>query len=149
MSKSFNLTNSILIWVFIGLIYTIVFSFIENENSIVGGFNNKDNLIDVLATTKAIILALFTIVGIWSKMLFEEIENTDAVKFKLKESIKKVRTSKHTWLTLLICPAIIGSFYESLKTVDNLLLIGMFAYQNGFFFRAVLGKKETKKIPNE
>jgi hypothetical protein len=144
MKQNSSLLSSIFIWGAIATLYVILFSFIENDNRIIGGFSRNESVVALFATIKALILATGTLIGIMSKLLFEEIEKT---KFfvGIGGAINKVRTSRELWLSFLVCPAIIASFYESLKEVDNLLLIGIFSYQNGFFFRALLGQRDKTK----
>ena len=91
---------------------------------------------------KPLLLSGFSLLGIISKRLF------DAASQRTKASTLSVLSDVLSPLSLIrsivICPIVIISFYQSLQQIEDMILIGLIAYQNGFFFETILHSREKK-----
>ena len=133
-----------LVVVGITITYICIFSYIKLSSTIGFGFTLND--IDILDTfLRPILLGVFTIVGILSKIAFDMIEKVDEKEFKIKDIFKKTINSKNAWIAILACPAIIVSFFSSIEEIESEPLVSLMAYQNGFFFKSIIGKDKEKE----
>jgi hypothetical protein len=98
--------------------------------------------IDHGTPVKPLLLSGFSLLGIISKRLF------DAASQRTKSNTLSVLIDALSPLSLIrsivICPIVIISFYQSLQQISDMILIGLIAYQNGFFFETVLQSREKK-----
>jgi hypothetical protein len=93
---------------------------------------------------KPLLLSGLSLLGILSKRLF------DAASQPGKGSTFNVLIEALSPLSLIrsivVCPIVIITFYQSLKQIPDLILVGLIAYQNGFFFESILQGKEKKLL---
>jgi hypothetical protein len=91
---------------------------------------------------KPLLLSGFSLLGIISKRLF------DAASQRTKGNTLSLLNEALSPLSLIrsivICPIVIISFDQSLQQISDMTLIGLIAYQNGFFFETVLQSREKK-----
>lgn len=97
-----------------------------------------------LGTTRAILLSVFTVLGILAKIIYDEIDKSSDDGFSMLKVVQKAVNSRQAWMALITCPVVILAFYKSLNDVQNISLICLLSFQNGFFFKSVFNKKDQK-----
>lgn len=135
--------KNIIILVIVLAGYFILFSYLEikalNLNGFLDTFDEWNEFV-----IKPFIISISTLLGILSKYVYDEIEKVSEEKFSIKAVLKKSKTKKSFWLSIIICPAVIGAFYQSISEINSNILIGIIAYQNGFFFKSLFKNDEKK-----
>jgi uncharacterized membrane protein (UPF0182 family) len=94
---------------------------------------------DEAATTmpvKPLVLSACSILGIVSKRLFDAA--TSRSKTRLGVMLGEALAPAALIRAVVACPIIMISLYPRLQELGDVFLIGLIAYQNGFFFEAVL-----------
>ncbi|MEM1325963.1 MAG: hypothetical protein AAGI23_08425 [Bacteroidota bacterium] len=116
-------------------IYFVGVNFFFEQSSF--GFSPESKE-DSIALGRIIIMGIATVMGIFSKILFEEIEKSKDFKFSIWDTTKKTISSRNFWLVLLASPVILLGLYSAVEKIDNMILVGLTAYQNGFFFKSIV-----------
>ena len=96
--------------------------------------------------TKPLLLSGLSLLGIVSKRMFDVA--TQQGRTGIGDKLANVLSPTSLIRAIIICPIVIVSFYQSLQQIDDLFLVGLIAYQNGFFFETVLqtqGRKQEKE----
>jgi hypothetical protein len=94
---------------------------------------------DEAATTmpvKPIVLSSCSILGIVSKRLFDAA--TSRSKVRLGVMLGEALAPAALVRAVVTCPIVMISLYPRLQEIGDIFLVGLIAYQNGFFFEAVL-----------
>ncbi len=138
-----NKPLSLFLFVSICVIYTGVFIY-SSESSIGFGFNKPDEAAKRPDILRALLLAVFTLIGILAKILYDELDKTPDENFHILKTIQKAMNSRHSWMAIITSPIIILAFYKTISTIDSYVLISLMSFQNGFFFKSILNKKETE-----
>ncbi len=102
------------------------------------GFKETDSDLLFEYFLKPSIIGLFTVIGIFSKILFDEVEKSRKYRFSFKRIFRESASSRSLWIVILACPIVILAIYQSVEEIENLLLIGLLSYQNGFFFKTII-----------
>ena len=115
-------------------------------------FNSLGNLnpstIDYSFFLKPFLLSFGTIFGILFRTLSEVLERQETDHVRLRLLFSKGVKSRNFWLATFISPVIILSMYPSIDSIDNNLLVALISYENGFFFRVIVEKREKKMKGN-
>jgi hypothetical protein len=104
--------------------------------------------VDRVATGDAIragILSIATVLGVVSRGIYDELERIPSRHIGFRRLIKLATASKPFWVAILISPILMLAFYESVREISNGFLVGVMAYQNGFFFRSILAARGEPK----
>jgi hypothetical protein len=91
-----------------------------------------------------VVLALSTVLGIFSRHMFRDVEKHKSQKVNILSVLKNAFTSKALWISIFVCPVVLVGVFKSVEQVPDNLLAYLFAYQNGFFFESLslLGAKK-------
>lgn len=103
------------------------------------GFSDVTLMNDLL---NPLLFSFFTIVGIISRIIYNNIDNHKSKKINILKILKESLEKKEIWLAILVSPIIIASFYTALSQIDNLMLLSLMSYENGFFFKTIFEKKD-------
>lgn len=140
MSGIMSKLRSIGIILLVTMIYIAVFGYTGLRGQDTSNFTSSIDDIYKLAV-KPVFFAFFTIVGIFSKVILEEIRSHKKAAGEKNISISSVLNkgcfSKTFLYTILACPLIALTFYPTLNEISSNSLLGLLSYQNGFFFRSV------------
>jgi len=136
-----NTFFSIVIFCLIPFIYVFVFYIYNLNENREFGFNQSD-----IDTTKVIIksvlLGIFTILGIFAKLVYDALEKTSDENFNPLKVIQKAINSRYSWMAIIACPIVILTFYKNISTIDSYSLVCLLSFQNGFFFKSIFTQKE-------
>lgn len=100
---------------------------------------------DPAVLVRPVVLSVATIFGILSRVIYEALVQWPKKSVVIGSVLGRSLRSKEFWLALLVSPVIILAFYQSMRTLDSLMLVALVGYENGFFFHSVL----SAKFPNE
>lgn len=87
---------------------------------------------------RASIVAVGTMAGILSKAIYEELQKATDDDFDLGAVLLGAVTTRRFVIALVVAPIVILAFLKALDDISSHLLVGLMAYQNGFFFRTVI-----------
>lgn len=87
--------------------------------------------------TKQIVLAAFTMLGIFSRILFDEIKAANSEHIRIFKVVRKALASANFWLAISISPIVFGFVAKQFETLPDNASLGLMAYQNGFFFNSI------------
>lgn len=110
-----------------------VFVYVEIDFFTPYGFENAGDA-DLLRPS---LLSAFSVLGIISKSLFDSLQSSTA-SANLGKSIQFALSLRNIIRAVIICPLVILGFYNTLDSISDSLIIYLLAYQNGFFFEAIL-----------
>ncbi len=114
--------------------YLIFFTMTEVQHS-ERGFSSLD--IEAMST-RIIVVSLASVFGILSKLAL------DALQIGAPRLLPFFRVStiffRRILSAVIICPLVILPLYSMLQELDDVILLALFAYQNGFFFQTILAR---------
>ena len=113
------------------------------------GFNTSEDNKYICA--RMIAIAVSTLAGMFSKILYEEINRGPDKQFNIMNSFKGMLTGKPFWLAVLLSPIVIGYLFKQFEEISNVFSVSFLAYQNGFFFNAIISRIASgikNEIPN-
>jgi hypothetical protein len=85
--------------------------------------------------TKPLLLSGCSLLGIISKRLFDAAGKSRTTLAAVLESVLAPVTLIRA---IVVCPIVIISLYSRLQEINDIFLVSLIAYQNGFFFEAIL-----------
>jgi hypothetical protein len=110
----------------------ILYAYIENVYFVPSGLEETGSA----ALTIPLVLSSCSLLGILSKRLF------DTAMARPKGNFGAILSDALAPAALIgsivACPIVMVSLYSRLREIQDIFLIGLIAYQNGFFFEAVL-----------
>jgi hypothetical protein len=92
---------------------------------------------------KPVLLAGCSLLGIFSKSTFDALSQRRNWGHATSALVEALAPS-NLLRAIIVCPIVIISFYQSIQQIGDFLLIGLIAYQNGFFFETVLKSGESR-----
>lgn len=97
-------------------------------------FGFKDSDISNFRLVQVVVIGLGSYFGIFSKVIFDRIS---------QEKRKIMRPRRDATLAAIVAPLVMYPIYSSLKSVDDIVILLLVSYQNGFFFSVVLEKIQS------
>jgi hypothetical protein len=85
------------------------------------------------------IFSLSTFLGVLARSIYEVLTRPKAPK-TYREVFAGAVTPNRLLLALVISPIVIGAFYKTIRLTDDVLLILVSSFQNGFFWKSVMRK---------
>jgi hypothetical protein len=98
------------------------------------------------AITKPLVLSACSLLGIFSKSILDAVSQHKSRRDRLV--FTDVFNLRSLLRAIVVCPVVIISFYQSIQAISDLMLVGLIAYQNGFFFETVLQDREHTRNHN-
>ena len=117
----------------------ILYVFVEIAFFTPHGYDQVSNA----SKSRGLILAGFSLLGILSKSIFDALRQKNKKETFTQQLIRSLSPGS-LLRSILISPIVILSLYNSLQQISDSILIGLIAYQNGFFFETVLKSREEK-----
>jgi len=130
---------SIFILILLLFLLTGIFFLLKIKFSYGFGYTSSTALL--VALKRAIVLSFFTILGILFRLFYDDLKNIKREKIRITNVIRRSINTRATWMAIIISPVIIITFFKSLESISSDALVALIAYQNGFFFRSILGRE--------
>ncbi|WP_143451353.1 hypothetical protein [Janthinobacterium sp. 13] len=84
------------------------------------------------------IAAISVFFGMLSQVLTIQLHNEKGAEVDIVLHLGKVFKSRDFWLAAIISPMVVAVALQATAQQSSLLLVGLIAFQNGFFFRSIL-----------
>jgi hypothetical protein len=120
----------------------VLFSYVQIAYYTPAGFNGAESS-DI---TRPILLSAFSLLGILSKGVLGVMLRPQARQGGLG-LIASALSPEKIIRAIVVCPLVILSLYHSLQQITDIILVALIAYQNGFFFEAILHAEGRGKGP--
>lgn len=89
-----------------------------------------------------IIAAVSVILGMFSQVLTTGLQNEKGVEVDIGLHLRMIFKRRDFWLAALISPIVVAFALQATAQQSSLMLVGLLAFQNGFFFRSILDKSK-------
>ena len=133
-----NIVMIIILYVLSLLAITSVYLFTATLLFQPSGFNAVD-INNILPTN--FLLGVFTFVGIISRYLYDQMNKSTDEPIKASKIFKEIISRKYLWISLIVSPLVLLVTYRSVQDIPDNLTAFLFAYENGFFFNAIIDRK--------
>ena len=133
-----NIVMIIILYVLSLLVITLVYLFTSTLLFQPSGFNAVE-INNILPTN--FLLGVFTYLGIISRYLYDQMIKSENEHIKVSKLFKEIISRKYLWISLIVSPLILLVTYRSVQDIPDNLAAFLFAYENGFFFNAIIDRK--------
>lgn len=89
------------------------------------------------------LLTLATYVGIVGQVLTMRLKASSTTRISILHELREVMEGRDFWIAVIASPLVLAAAYNAVAEVHSMLLTGMVAFQNGFFFHAILSRDGT------
>ena len=86
------------------------------------------------------LLTLATYAGIIGQVLTARLKASKAERISIREELREVTGGRDFWMAMIASPLVLAAAYNAVAEVHSILLVGAVAFQNGFFFHAILSR---------
>jgi hypothetical protein len=135
MRTTVTFLTTLLAYTTIVLILYVCFYMYGNNGVISSGFFPQDS--DYVLLVKPMLLAVFTVMGVISRVVFNRLEKSKQQKIKIMAVLRSALASPQLWMAVIVSPLIMGMYYKYMVEIESYVFIAMMSYQNGFFFQTV------------
>lgn len=128
---------------FVGAFYYLCFVYLGIKGNLSYGFEGNDVI--SVSMIKPFFIIIFTLLGIYSSIIYDA-TNKVSKSVKASESktviqiIKSIRATE-VLKGFLVAPLVLLAFYSSVEQINNIILVMLISYQNGFFWKSIVGGK--------
>jgi len=142
--KKIKAILSVVLFIFIIIFgLAIIFYFVDIYYFSPHGFFKQE--VELYQIKKPLLLSFFTLFGIISRILYNEIEIQNDEYINIFELLHNAFKSKEFWKALLVSPIILIGFYKTIDSINSNSLISLMAFENGFFFNSVIETRKKEK----
>lgn len=92
---------------------------------------------------RLILLSFATYAGIVGQVLTARLKASKAQRISIRDELREVTSGRDFWMAIIASPLVLAAAYNAVAEVHSILLVGVVAFQNGFFFHAVLSREGT------
>lgn len=118
----------------------VPFLLIEERLHAPKGFLSSPDVVGLLV--RPALVAFATLAGILFRTVYEELTSPGGATGATRSIVRGALSSRNFWIALIVSPVVILPFYKTLAEVESNALVTLMSYENGFFFRSVLSRRE-------
>jgi hypothetical protein len=89
------------------------------------------------------LLTLATYAGIVGQVLTVRLKASKAQRISIRDELRETTSGRDFWMAIIASPLVLAAAYNAVAEVHSVLLVGVVAFQNGFFFHAILSRDEA------